>query len=86
MSGQQNYGILYGPEWAAAVEFGIDVSLLESNLRLTPAERLRELVAMNHLHEQIQSRTLTPEDRERLAAMELEEKLAGLGVSMDEVL
>ncbi len=33
--------------WQAAIAFGIDVTLLEANLERTPAERLRELVAMN---------------------------------------
>ena len=57
-----------GPAWDAAIEFGIDVSLLESNARLTPAQRIRELVAMNRLHEQIQARTLTPEERAQMVA------------------
>jgi len=30
-----------GPAWQAAVAYGIDVSLLEGNLRLTPLERIR---------------------------------------------
>jgi hypothetical protein len=30
----------YGPEWDAAIEFGIDVALLLENLELTPTERL----------------------------------------------
>jgi hypothetical protein len=32
-----------GPAWQAAMEAGIDMSLIEASLRLTPAERLAEL-------------------------------------------
>jgi hypothetical protein len=35
-----------GPHWRAAIEYGIDVSLLERNLELTPTERLEQLEAM----------------------------------------
>ena len=30
-----------GPAWTAAEEYGFDMSLVEENLRLTPAERIR---------------------------------------------
>ncbi|MFH1733005.1 MAG: hypothetical protein ABIF82_15335 [Planctomycetota bacterium] len=30
-----------GPAWRAAEDYGIDMSLIESNLRKTPAERVR---------------------------------------------
>ena len=33
----------YGPAWDAAIAYGIDVTLLEANLRLTPTERLQQL-------------------------------------------
>jgi hypothetical protein len=42
------------PDWRAAIEMGIDVMLLESNLRLTPAERIRQLDAMLSLSDAIQ--------------------------------
>jgi hypothetical protein len=32
-----------GPAWRAAMEAGIDMSLIEASLKLTPAERLEEL-------------------------------------------
>ena len=32
--------------WEQAIEFGIDVTLLEANLRRTPAQRIADLVAM----------------------------------------
>lgn len=31
-----------GPEWRAAFEAGVDMSLIEDSLRLTPGERLRD--------------------------------------------
>ena len=33
----------YGPGWEAAIDYGIDVSLLLRNLELTPTERLMAL-------------------------------------------
>lgn len=36
----------YGPDWDAAIEAGIDVSLIEHNLSLTPDERIAQLMAM----------------------------------------
>lgn len=33
----------YGPDWDAAIEYGIDVTLLKRNLQLTPTERLMQL-------------------------------------------
>jgi len=38
-----------GPAWRAAVDAGIDVSLTERNLSLTPEERLIQLDAMLQL-------------------------------------
>lgn len=40
--------------WQTAIDFGIDVSLLDENLRLTPHERLEQLVAMQRLYDAIQ--------------------------------
>jgi tRNA A-37 threonylcarbamoyl transferase component Bud32 len=48
----------YGPGWDAAIEAGVDVSLLEENLRLTPTERLEQLQRMTELYE-----ALRPKDR-----------------------
>lgn len=36
----------YGPGWDAAVDMGIDVSLLLENLALTPSQRLAQLQAL----------------------------------------
>lgn len=36
----------HGSDWDAAIEFGIDVTLIERNLTLTPTERLLQLEDM----------------------------------------
>lgn len=43
-----------GTAWQAAIDYGIDVSLLEENLKLTPDERLAQLVAMQRLYDAIE--------------------------------
>ena len=42
------------PDWQAAIGMGIDVLLLEANLALTPAQRVRQLDDMLALAEKIQ--------------------------------
>jgi hypothetical protein len=37
------------PDWRAAREYGIDVTLLEANLRLTVEQRIEHLSAMDRL-------------------------------------
>ncbi len=39
----------YGPDWDAAIEFGIDISVIEHSLSLTFDERFRESLAMTKL-------------------------------------
>lgn len=51
-----------GPEWRAAIAYGIDVSLLEHNLRLTPTERLEQLQAMTETYELLRPRNGDSED------------------------
>lgn len=46
-------GLMADPDWRAAIEMGIDVFLLEANLAITPAERLRQLDEMLALSEVI---------------------------------
>lgn len=41
----------FGPDWDAAIAYGIDVSLLERNLALTVEERILQLDAMTQLRE-----------------------------------
>lgn len=43
----------YGPDWDAAIEFGIDVSLIEENLTKSHAERFRESVQMTQFANQL---------------------------------
>lgn len=51
----------HGSAWQAAIDFGIDVSLLEANLRLTPDERLKQLVAMQTLYDSMKPAGRDPE-------------------------
>jgi len=46
--------------WQAAIDYGIDVSLLEENLRLTPDERLAQLVAMQRLYDAVRAQRSEP--------------------------
>ena len=48
-----------GPDWRAAIEYGIDVTLLERNLTLTVEQRLAQLHEMTKLYE-----LLRPENRD----------------------
>lgn len=64
--------------WDEASAFGIDVTLLEANLRRTPAERIRELVAMNRFQAAVQARAVPEAVRARLARAELEAKFGAL--------
>jgi hypothetical protein len=36
----------HGPAWAEAIEFGVDVALLELNLAMTPDERFQQSLQM----------------------------------------
>ncbi|MBL8971602.1 MAG: hypothetical protein JNK56_13515 [Myxococcales bacterium] len=65
-------------EWQAAIDFGIDVTLLEENLRRTPAERLAELEEMNAFVDDIQARNVPLELRRQLAAEALVAKFGDL--------
>lgn len=65
-------------EWQEAIDFGIDVTLLEENLRRTPAERIRQLVVMNRFQHQVQMRTVPEKLRHQLAADALVAKFGDL--------
>lgn len=67
-----------GEDWERAIELGIDVTLLERSLRLSPAERLRLADEHLGLAREIQARTVPAEVRDRLARERLEEKAAAL--------
>jgi hypothetical protein len=67
-----------GEGWEAAIALGIDVTLIERNLALSPAERMRQADEDNRLASEIQSRTVPEPVRARLARDRLEEKRAAL--------
>jgi len=50
----------HGTAWQAAIDYGIDVSLLEENLRLTPDERFDQLVAMQRLYDAVRAERVEP--------------------------
>lgn len=49
----------YGPEWRAAIDFGIDVTLLLENLELSPTERLERLRKTVEFHDLLRSARAT---------------------------
>lgn len=53
--GMDGRGDRRGSAWQAAIDFGIDVSLLEENLALTPEERLEQLVAMQRFYDVVRA-------------------------------
>ena len=65
-------------EWQAAIDLGIDVTLLGENLRRTPAERLRRLDAINKILHEVEMRTVPEDVRHRRAAEELVAKFGDL--------
>ena len=68
-----------GPAWDAAIEFGIDVTLLEHNLGLTPCERMQQAAQHLRFIEAVQQRTVPAELRARLEHQRLWEKIDALG-------
>ena len=46
------------PDWIRALELGIDVRLLEHNLRLTPEQRILQLLDMDRLFVAIHGRAV----------------------------
>lgn len=69
----------YGPEWDAAIKAGVDVTMIERNLQLSPAERLTQMEAANHFVAEVQLRTVPYAVRREREQRRLEEKLAALG-------
>lgn len=65
--------------WEAAIGLGIDVTLIERNLRLTPLQRIRQLDAHLRYCERVQRRTVAPELRRALERARMLEKLTALG-------
>ncbi|MBL9038113.1 MAG: hypothetical protein JNG84_06335 [Archangium sp.] len=58
----------YGPAWDAAIEFGIDVAQLEENLKLTPEERILQLMALLRFHAMIRPSGPALDDHSDLSA------------------
>lgn len=69
----------YGPGWDAAIAAGVDVTMLEANLRLTPAERIAQMLEATRFIVEAQQRTVPEHVRVASARARLEEKLAALG-------
>jgi hypothetical protein len=44
-----------GPAWEAAIDMGIDVTLLDANLQMTVEERLLALVELNEVADELQA-------------------------------
>ena len=66
-----------------AHEFGIDLALLDANLRLTPRESLAQLACALRWIERVQADTLTPAERERLERRAMLEELTAYGFTED---
>jgi hypothetical protein len=50
----------YGPEWDAAIAAGVDVTLIERNLRMSPVERIRHLDEINRWQTELRRRLPSP--------------------------
>lgn len=69
----------HGPDWDAAIEFGIDVTMILRNLELSPRERLEQAARHQRFISDVQRRTLSPELIEQLELERLWEKIDALG-------
>lgn len=67
------------PACATALELGIDVTLLEANLRLTPAERLQAHMRQLRLQKRLQAANLSAEQLRAIERKALQEKLERYG-------
>ena len=68
-----------GPCWEAAIEFGIDVTLLLRNLELSPAQRLAQHAQQQRFAQEVRSRTVSPAIRRAQSQQALREKIEALG-------
>ena len=68
-----------GPAWDAAIEFGLDVTLLMHNLSLSPVERLRQAAQHLRFIDAVRQRMVSEELRERMEHDLLWEKIDALG-------
>jgi hypothetical protein len=68
-----------GASWDAAIEFGVDVTLLIDNLRTSPQERLAQAAEHQRFADAVQQRTVPASLRARLERARLWEKIEALG-------
>lgn len=68
-----------GASWEAAIESGIDVTLLLGNLRLSPRERLEQAEEHQRFADALQQRIVPAPVRARLECERLREKIDALG-------
>lgn len=57
----------YGPDWDAAIEYGIDVAQTELNLALTPEQRILQLEALLRLHDELRPTGPVSDDSDTLS-------------------
>lgn len=69
----------YGPEWDAAIELGVDVTMILHNLELSPQQRLEQAARHQRFIDDVQQRTVPLELREQLQRERLWEKIDALG-------
>lgn len=69
----------FGPDWDAAIEHGIDVTLLLENAKETPARRIRRMDASRRFAAAVRRRTATESVVRELARRKLREKLEAFG-------
>jgi len=74
----------YGAGWDAAIGLGIDVTLIEANLRTPPAERIRSLVETNRWVDRMQARAMPESLLRAREEQRLREKLAAFGPEVDD--
>jgi hypothetical protein len=58
----------YGPDWDAAIEFGVDVAQLEENLALTPEQRILQLEGLLRRHAALRPTGPVLDERDQLPA------------------
>jgi hypothetical protein len=68
-----------GPAWDAAIEFGIDVTMLTHNLSLSPVERLRQAAQHLRFIATVRQRMVAEEVRAQMEHERLWEKIDALG-------
>lgn len=69
----------HGPAWDAAIEFGVDVTLILRNLELSPRQRIEQAMAQQRFIDDVRRRNVSTELREQLELERLWEKIDALG-------